>query len=154
MKSADRARRMEYWMFVLINFFITIGIGLLQGLLGLGEILGTLYGLAIFIPSLAVSVRRLHDSGRSGWWILLFLILMLTSTLGVAIGLLVSSIAPTTEFAVAMLPIVILPMVMFSIPASSTIRFTRVIVSFTCFGEFFLRLRSKASRCSASGICL
>ena len=69
-----RARRMEYWMFVLINFFITIGIGLISGLLGFGEFLGTLYGLAIFIPSLAVSVRRLHDSGRTGWWILLFLI--------------------------------------------------------------------------------
>lgn len=65
-----RARRKEYWMFVLMNFFVCIGIGLIEGLLGLGQILGTLYGLAIFIPTLAVSVRRLHDSGRTGWWIL------------------------------------------------------------------------------------
>lgn len=69
-----RARRMEYWMFVLINFFITIGIGLLQSLLGMGEILTTVYGLAILIPMIAVSVRRLHDSGRTGWWILLYFI--------------------------------------------------------------------------------
>jgi uncharacterized membrane protein YhaH (DUF805 family) len=69
-----RARRMEYWMFVLVNLFISIGIGLVQGLLGLGEIIGSLYGLAIFIPALAVTMRRLHDSGRSGWWVLLYLI--------------------------------------------------------------------------------
>lgn len=72
-----RARRKEYWMFVLVNFFISIGIGLVEGLLGLGQILGSLYGLAILIPFFAVSVRRLHDSGRTGWWVLLWLIPLL-----------------------------------------------------------------------------
>jgi uncharacterized membrane protein YhaH (DUF805 family) len=69
-----RARRMEYWMFVLINLFIVIGAGLLDTALGLGGTIGFLYGLAIFIPSIAVSVRRLHDTGRTGWWILIGLI--------------------------------------------------------------------------------
>lgn len=69
-----RARRMEYWMFVLVNFFIVIGIAMLQGLLGLGDWLGQLYGLALFLPSLAVAARRLHDTDRSAWWLLLYLL--------------------------------------------------------------------------------
>ena len=66
-----RARRMEYWMFVLINLFIILGLGLLEALIGTGGVIGSLYSLAILIPSIAVSVRRLHDTGRSGWWILI-----------------------------------------------------------------------------------
>jgi uncharacterized membrane protein YhaH (DUF805 family) len=69
-----RARRMEYWMFVLINLFIVVGARLLDSALGLGGAIGFLYGLAILIPSIAVSVRRLHDTGRTGWWILLGLV--------------------------------------------------------------------------------
>jgi uncharacterized membrane protein YhaH (DUF805 family) len=69
-----RARRMEYWMFVLINLFILIGIRMLDMLLGLDGVIGFFYGLAILIPSIAVSVRRLHDTGRSGWWILIGII--------------------------------------------------------------------------------
>jgi uncharacterized membrane protein YhaH (DUF805 family) len=64
-----RARRKEYWMFTLINGII----GFVMGLLGL-TILSWIYSVAVFIPSLAVGVRRLHDIGKSGWWILLFLI--------------------------------------------------------------------------------
>jgi uncharacterized membrane protein YhaH (DUF805 family) len=75
-----RARRKEYWMFVLINFVITVvlilidiligtfspqtGVGLLQGL----------YALAVLIPFITVTVRRLHDTGRSGWSMLIGLI--------------------------------------------------------------------------------
>ena len=72
-----RAQRMEYWMFFLINFFVLCGIGLLEYLILTGGIIGTLYGLAVLIPSIAVSIRRLHDTGRSGWWILLSLIPLL-----------------------------------------------------------------------------
>ncbi|MFM9278602.1 DUF805 domain-containing protein [Paenibacillus jiagnxiensis] len=69
-----RARREEFWMFYLVNFGITIVLGLLQALLGIGQFLTTIYGLAILLPYLAVGARRLHDTGRSGWWQLLFLI--------------------------------------------------------------------------------
>jgi len=68
-----RSRRSEFWYFALGNFVI----GLIIGALGIviGETastgLSTLVQLAVFIPSLAVAVRRLHDTGRSGWWYLL-----------------------------------------------------------------------------------
>lgn len=75
-----RARRKEYWMFTLINVLIVVGFGVLTVILAnnvIGEaamkivtVLYIIYALAIFIPSLAVTVRRLHDTGRSGWWIL------------------------------------------------------------------------------------
>jgi uncharacterized membrane protein YhaH (DUF805 family) len=77
-----RARRKEYWMFVLYNFLISIGIGIVDSLLGLRivnsnvnlGVLGSLYSLAVLIPSLAVAVRRLHDTEHSGWWIFISLI--------------------------------------------------------------------------------
>ena len=75
-----RSRRKEYWMFVLFNFIIALVLGIIDGVLGLriGEggngILSTIYSLAVFIPSLAVTVRRLHDTNRTGWWILIGLI--------------------------------------------------------------------------------
>ena len=68
-----RARRKEYWMFVLFNALVSIvveGIGYVIGL----DFLVSLYALAVFIPMLAVSVRRLHDIGKSGWWYLIGLI--------------------------------------------------------------------------------
>lgn len=76
---SGRARRREYWMFVLFNALIGIVLSVLDNALGLdnadgGGVLQSIYGLAIFIPSLAVGVRRLHDTNRSGWWLLLWLI--------------------------------------------------------------------------------
>lgn len=73
-----RARRKEYWMFFLFNLLIAFGLGFATGflgaVLGLGQSLNnatsTLYSLAVLIPGLAVGVRRMHDIGRSGWWIL------------------------------------------------------------------------------------
>lgn len=71
-----RARRKEYWMFALMNFLITILIGIVGALLGktgglISVSLTSLYSLFIFIPSIAVTVRRLHDTNKSGWWILI-----------------------------------------------------------------------------------
>ena len=71
-----RARRKEYWMFVLFNFIIAVGLGILDAVLGLrltenNGLLSTLYTLAVLLPGLAVSVRRLHDTNRSGWWLLI-----------------------------------------------------------------------------------
>ena len=72
-----RATRKEYWMFVLINLLVAFAIGFITGLIGGARLSGTanlLYSLAVFLPSVAVGVRRLHDSGRSGWWLLLPLV--------------------------------------------------------------------------------
>ena len=69
-----RARRKEYWMFFLFSFVISIILEVLQKVLHIGQILTTLYSLAVLLPSLAVSMRRLHDTGRTGWWILIGLI--------------------------------------------------------------------------------
>ena len=74
-----RARRKAYWMFVLFNIIAIIVLGIIEGVLGLrGQsgygFLSGLYSLAIILPGLAVAVRRLHDTGRCGWWILIGLI--------------------------------------------------------------------------------
>lgn len=74
-----RARRMEYWMFFLINVIIGTSLGIIEVLLGIApgtetSILGGIYGLAVMVPGIAVAVRRLHDTGRSGWWLFLGLI--------------------------------------------------------------------------------
>lgn len=71
---SGRARRREYWMFVLANFIVALVLGLIDTLIGWGQILSGLYSLAVLIPSLAVCVRRLHDIGKSGWWLLICLI--------------------------------------------------------------------------------
>lgn len=67
---SGRARRKEYWMFTLIHLIVA------AVLLGLGMAIDTtipyiIYIVATIIPSLAVMVRRLHDTGRSGWWFLI-----------------------------------------------------------------------------------
>ncbi len=75
-----RASRQEYWYFVLFNILISLGLGLVDRVTGSFDpmsgvgLLGGLYGLVILLPGLAVSIRRLHDTDRSGWWVLLPLI--------------------------------------------------------------------------------
>jgi uncharacterized membrane protein YhaH (DUF805 family) len=71
---SGRARRKEYWMFFLINILIAIALAIVEAILGLPGILGGLYALALLIPGIAVTVRRLHDTGRTGWWILIALV--------------------------------------------------------------------------------
>lgn len=73
---SGRAQRKEYWVFALFNILIVFALGLVEGALGIApesdaSVLGMLYILAILLPVYAVSVRRLHDTGRSGWWILI-----------------------------------------------------------------------------------
>ncbi|MEO6155645.1 MAG: DUF805 domain-containing protein [Thermomonas sp.] len=77
---SGRARRKEYWMFTLFNIIAAVIAMILDNVLGLnfqgmgyGPIYA-LYGLAVLLPGLAVSIRRLHDTDRSGWWLLLGLI--------------------------------------------------------------------------------
>ena len=81
---SGRARRIEYWMFVLVQTIVMIGLMILDSFLGLDFELqgislgyGYLYLIGIivhFIPSLSVVVRRLHDVGKSGWFYFIFLI--------------------------------------------------------------------------------
>lgn len=72
-----RARRQEYWMFFLFNIIVAVLLGITEGILGSSGLLGTLYSLAVLIPSVAVFIRRLHDTGRTGWWCLIGLIPLL-----------------------------------------------------------------------------
>ena len=68
---SGRARRKEYWMFTLFNILAMIAAGVVDGIIGTAGTIYGLYGLAALLPGLAVSVRRLHDTDRSGWWILI-----------------------------------------------------------------------------------
>ena len=77
----DRARRSEYWLFVLFNIiveFILGAIGFTLSIVLKNQIISfsllSLYSLIIFIPGLALTIRRLHDTGKSGWYILVALI--------------------------------------------------------------------------------
>ena len=82
-KYADfsgRARRREYWFYILFYVIILVVLTICDTIIGttmqgagLG-ILTLIYLLAVLIPTLAVTVRRLHDTGRSGWWILIQLV--------------------------------------------------------------------------------
>ena len=77
---SGRSRRQEYWMFFLFNIIISIVLAILDQLLGLKltseginntGVLGVIYSLATFVPGLSIAVRRLHDTNRSGWFLLL-----------------------------------------------------------------------------------
>jgi len=76
-----RARRTEYWMFTLFNVVISVCLGALPFMLGpAGVVLAFIapfYAVGVLIPSIAVSVRRLHDSSNSGWLLLLAFIPLL-----------------------------------------------------------------------------
>jgi uncharacterized membrane protein YhaH (DUF805 family) len=76
---SGRSRRKEYWMFCLFSVIFTIAAMVLDSILGstVGMGYGVIYGLyslGVLIPSIAVSVRRLHDVGKSGWFLLIALI--------------------------------------------------------------------------------
>lgn len=72
----DRTTRKDYWFTILDMVIIGIALGIISGILGdkIGSALVGLFELAVFIPSLAQSVRRLHDTNKSGWMLLLSLI--------------------------------------------------------------------------------
>ncbi|MDE1918540.1 MAG: DUF805 domain-containing protein [Sphingomonadales bacterium] len=83
---SGRSQRKEYWMFALFTMLVSLLIdGTLGGswsvVMGLrhtpsmtGSLLGGFFALVNFLPSLAVTVRRLHDTDRSGWWFLILLV--------------------------------------------------------------------------------
>ena len=69
-----RARRKEYWFYTLAIFITIIIAMILDNILGTGFLLYAIVVLGTFLPSLAVGIRRLHDTNRSGWWYLICLI--------------------------------------------------------------------------------
>lgn len=81
---SGRARRSEFWYYILASTIISIALAFVDLLLGtnktLGEtgLVGGIYSLITFIPGITVSARRLHDIGKSGWFVLLFYIPFIT----------------------------------------------------------------------------
>ena len=81
-KYADfsgRGRRSEYWYFFLFNLLVGIAASILDAILGTdfdsgSGLIAVVTSLALLLPGLAAGVRRLHDTSRSGWWILIGLI--------------------------------------------------------------------------------
>ena len=77
---SGRARRSEYWFFILFYILIYVVLAIIDGMMGSSSgksgvgLLTGLYALAMIIPSLAVLVRRLHDTDHSGWWVLIGLV--------------------------------------------------------------------------------
>jgi uncharacterized membrane protein YhaH (DUF805 family) len=77
---SGRSRRKEYWYYVLFVVIISIVLTIIDGLIGTsnsstgGGLLSGIFGLATLVPSIAVSVRRLHDIDRTGWWVLIGLV--------------------------------------------------------------------------------
>ncbi|WP_319462380.1 DUF805 domain-containing protein [Micromonospora sp. RTP1Z1] len=77
-----RARRSEYWWFALFTVLVGLAAAILDGVLGttLGSgrgstgVIGIIVNLALLLPTLAVAMRRLHDTDRSGWWLLIGLV--------------------------------------------------------------------------------
>ena len=98
---SGRARRKEYWFFVLFSAIVSIILTVLDVLLGTyneetqAGVLSSLYSLGVFIPSIAVTVRRLHDTDRSGWWILMpFAVIIVV---GIVAAVLIPSISENTD---------------------------------------------------------
>lgn len=75
-----RARRKEYWYFVLCNMIVVMILAFIGGLADLGDILANIYQLGVLLPGIAVGVRRMHDTGRNGWWLLLPLVNLVFAT--------------------------------------------------------------------------
>lgn len=73
---AGRATRTQFWLFVLFQFIISLILGALAGMNNaVGQIFQVVYWifwLALLLPSIAISARRLHDIGRSAWWLLIY----------------------------------------------------------------------------------
>jgi uncharacterized membrane protein YhaH (DUF805 family) len=79
---SGRARRSEYWYFFLFNVIVSVVAGIIDGILGTRGsgtmsgtgLVGAIASLALLLPNLGVGVRRLHDTSRSGWWLLIGLV--------------------------------------------------------------------------------
>lgn len=66
-----RATRKQFWMFVLFYILAAIVIAVVESMIGMEDILTSVYGLALLLPYLGLAARRLHDINKSGWWLLI-----------------------------------------------------------------------------------
>lgn len=80
-KFDGRSRRTEFWMFLLVNIGVSIALSVVEAMFGSPGILSWLYSLAVLVPAIAVSVRRLHDIGRPGMWAIVMFIPVLNLAL-------------------------------------------------------------------------
>lgn len=71
---SGRADRKEYWMFVLFNSIIYVLLTFIDISINTGQFFTTIYSLVIFLPMIALTVRRLHDTNHSAWWMLINII--------------------------------------------------------------------------------
>ncbi|WP_020389960.1 DUF805 domain-containing protein [Kribbella catacumbae] len=77
---SGRARRKEFWMFALFSTIISIVLGIIDRAIGTtygagdSGVLQSIYGLAVLLPTIGVAIRRMHDTGRTGWWVLISLV--------------------------------------------------------------------------------
>ena len=101
-KYADfsgRAPRAEYWWWVLATTLVSFAFSALDGFLGVVfrseffSLFGTLFGLAILLPNLAVTARRLHDIGRTGWWQLVWFMVGVFALIPLVLGLIIGTAA-------------------------------------------------------------
>jgi uncharacterized membrane protein YhaH (DUF805 family) len=71
-----RACRSEFWYWFLFVFIVAVVAAIIDRVIG-ASVTGTIWSLAVFIPNIAIAVRRLHDTDRSGWWALLWIIVII-----------------------------------------------------------------------------
>jgi uncharacterized membrane protein YhaH (DUF805 family) len=69
-----RAGRAEFWWYFLANIIVYIVLNILIAISSIFWVLYVIYALAVLIPGIAVGIRRLHDTDKSGWWLLISLI--------------------------------------------------------------------------------
>lgn len=85
-----RSPRIEFWMFTLFNFIICIVLSIISQVIGVKGILVSIYSLAIILPSISLTVRRIHDFGKTGWLALVLLVPFLNTLAWLIFGLLPS----------------------------------------------------------------
>lgn len=66
-----RSTRSAYWYAILMNFIVSLALGILAGLVDVLSILSTIYSVVLIIPGLSLTIRRLRDVGKNPWWILI-----------------------------------------------------------------------------------
>lgn len=72
-----RSRRSEFWTFAIMNTVILFVLYYAGETMGVFDLIAKLYTLIIILPGISVGIRRLHDIGKSGWWLLLLFIILI-----------------------------------------------------------------------------
>ena len=98
---SGRARRSEFWYFYLFYILVAFGLSFLSIWIPFAKYLYTLFGLGVFLPYTAVTVRRLHDIGKSGWILLIFMVISLL--ISMLLFLFIDIITPTNALFMAYL---------------------------------------------------